>query len=109
MVYVTQFIYVHDGREATFDAFEAVALPIIAKYNGRLLMRCRPPQSSMLELDIEAPYEIHLVEFTDEADLQAFFRDEERKQYVHLKEESVRVSWLLQGTAPALPPPILAP
>ncbi|MPR35807.1 DUF1330 domain-containing protein [Salmonirosea aquatica] len=97
MIYITQLIYILDGQEETFNEFEAVAIPLIAKYNGRLLFRNRPAASTMIEQTIETPYEIHLVEFDGEEDLDAFFKDEERKKYVHLKEQSIRSVWLLKG------------
>ncbi|SDK45433.1 hypothetical protein SAMN05421823_102771 [Catalinimonas alkaloidigena] len=98
MIYITQLIYIKDGQEATFNRFEEVAIPLIAKYNGRLLLRYRPTTDQIIAQTIETPYEIHLVEFSDEQDLAAFFQDEARKQMVHLKEQSIETVWLLKGT-----------
>ncbi|MFC4875081.1 DUF1330 domain-containing protein [Negadavirga shengliensis] len=97
MIYITQLIYLLDGQEATFDEFEKVAMPLIPKYNGRLLFRYRPAPENIIEQSMETPYEIHLVEFKDEADLDHFFKDEERKKYVHLKEQSIKTVWLIKG------------
>lgn len=97
MIYITQLIYILDGQEATFNEFEKVAIPIISKYNGRLLFRYRPSAENVIEQSIETPYEVHLVEFDDEQDLDNFFKDEERKKYVHLKEQSIKSVWLLKG------------
>ncbi len=63
MIYITQLIYVIEGQEAIFHQFEEVAIPIISKYNGRLTLRIRPNESTVIEQSIETPYEIHLVEF----------------------------------------------
>jgi uncharacterized protein (DUF1330 family) len=98
MIYITQLIYIRDGQETTFNEFEKVAIPLIAKYNGRLLFRYRPKAENIIEQNIETPYEIHLVEFTNDQDLDAFFKDEERKRYVHLKEQSIKTVWLIKGT-----------
>jgi hypothetical protein len=38
-VYLTQLIYIHPGQEEVFDAFEAVAVPLLTKYRGKLLLR----------------------------------------------------------------------
>lgn len=46
---------------------------------------------------METPYEIHLVEFKSGKDLGNFFKDEERKKYVHLKEQSIKTAWLIKG------------
>ena len=91
-LFITQLIYLQPGQEATFDAFEAVAIPIIGKHHGRLLLRVRPPANAFIEAGMELPDEIHLVEFATEPDFQAFMLDEERKAFLHLKEASIRSS-----------------
>jgi uncharacterized protein (DUF1330 family) len=97
MIYITQLIHVIPGEEKTFDEFEAVAIPIIAKYNGRMLFRVRTSNESFIGPQIDKPYEIHLVEFDSEQDFENFKRDEERKKFLHLKEKSIRSSVLIQG------------
>lgn len=97
MVYVTQLIYLVPGREKIFDEFEAVAIPIIARYHGRLLFRVRPDEKAFIQHMGDRPYEIHLVEFDSESDLEDFKRDEERKKFVHLKELSIRESVMILG------------
>jgi uncharacterized protein (DUF1330 family) len=98
MIFITQLIYILEGQEAVFDEFEAVAIPAIARYNGRLLLRVRPREDAYIEGSMEQPYEIHLVEFEAEDDLSHFMRDEERKRFLHLKERSVRSVLLFKGT-----------
>lgn len=97
MIYVTQFIYLVPGQEEVFDQFEAVAIPLIGKYNGRMLFRLRPDDAAYVEVSIEKPYEIHFVEFDSEQDFRNFAGDEERKKFLHLKEQSIRSSVLYQG------------
>ncbi|TAE30678.1 MAG: DUF1330 domain-containing protein [Cytophagales bacterium] len=97
MIYFTQLIYVNEGQEAVFHQFEDVAIPLISRYNGRLLARIRPTDEVYIDCQIEKPYEIHLVEFDTEEDFLAFSKDESRKQFLHLKEQSVRASILIQG------------
>jgi uncharacterized protein (DUF1330 family) len=97
MIYITQLIYIIDGQATTFDAFEAVAIPIIAKYNGRLLLRVRPSAANVIEQTIEMPYEIHLVEFDSDQDFENFKQDEERKQFLHLKEQSIKSVLMIKG------------
>ena len=96
-IFITQLIYVIPGKKTTFLEFEEVAIPIIAKYNGRLLIRTRPSNDTLIEHDIEAPYEIHLVEFESEQDFKNYMMDEVRKQFLHLKEASNRASILFMG------------
>ena len=98
MIFITQLIYLLDGQEDLFNQFESVALPIISKYNGKLLLRIRPDNESYIEHTIEKPYEIHLVEFDTDNDLNHFMQDEERKAILHLKEQSIRSVILIKGS-----------
>ncbi len=99
MIYITQFIYIIEGQESVFHQFEEIAMPAISKYNGRLLIRVRPGIDSIVETVMGNPYEIHLVEFDTEQDFENFKMDEERKQFLHLKEQSVKSVLLIKGTA----------
>jgi hypothetical protein len=90
MMYIMQLIYIKEGQEKIFHQFEDIAIPIIVKYNGKLLLRVRPSQESFIEHHIDKPYEIHLVEFETEKDFENFKLDEERKQFLHLKEQSIK-------------------
>ncbi|MEP2669264.1 MAG: DUF1330 domain-containing protein [Cyclobacteriaceae bacterium] len=97
MIYITQLIYIKEGQEDVFNQFEDIAIPTISKYNGRLLFRARPLENSFIEININPPYEIHLVEFNTETDFNEFLQDEERKQFLHLKEQSIESVWLMKG------------
>jgi len=97
MLFITQLIYILEGQEAVFNQFEAIAIPMISKYNGRLLLRVRPGEDAYIESGIENPYEIHLVEFETENDFANFMKDEERKRFLHLKEQSIRSVLLIKG------------
>ena len=98
MLYVTQLIYIQAGKEEVFNQFEDIAIPAIAKYHGRLLFRVRPAEDSFVAYNIDRPYEIHLVEFDTETDFNNFMHDEERKKFLHLKEQSIKSQWLIKGT-----------
>jgi uncharacterized protein (DUF1330 family) len=97
MIYITQLIYIKKGQEKVFNQFEDIAIPAIKKYNGRLLLRVRPSEDSFIENYMDKPYEIHLVEFDTEQDFKNFLQDEERKKFLHLKEQSIESSILIQG------------
>ena len=98
MIFITQLIYIREGQENIFNQFEDVAIPTISKYNGKLLLRVRPGENAMVEASIEKPYEIHLVEFATEKDFEHFMQDEERKKFLHLKEQSIKSVVLIKGT-----------
>lgn len=97
MIFISQLIYILEGQEDIFDQFENIAIPTILKYNGTLLLRIRPGNNAMVEGSLEKPYEIHLVEFATETDFNNFMQDEERKNFLHLKEQSVRSVILIKG------------
>ena len=97
MIFITQLIYIVAGQEQVFDEFENIAIPTILKYNGRLLLRVRPTESSFIENHIDKPYEIHLVEFETQKDFDNFKLDEERKKFLHLKDQSIKTAILIQG------------
>lgn len=97
MIFITQLIYIVDGQEAAFNQFEAIAIPAIARYNGRLLLRVRPGKDAYLESNMEKPFEIHLVEFETDNDFENFMQDEERKRFLHLKEQSIKWVLLIKG------------
>ncbi|RPD42926.1 DUF1330 domain-containing protein [Chitinophaga barathri] len=99
MIYITQLIYIHPGMEKTFEEFESVALPLIDKYNGKLLLRVRPEGGSMVGGELDLPYEIHLVSFEGEEDFERFKADPSRAQFLHLKDKSVRRMMLVKGIA----------
>ena len=97
MLYFTQLIYIQPGQEAVFDEFEAVAIPLIARYNGRLIFRVRPDAAAFIEGEGRPPYEIHLVSFPEEKDFIAFGKDPERASFLHLKDASVERIELIRG------------
>lgn len=97
MIYITQLIYVKPGQEAIFDEFESVAIPIVAKYNGRMLFRLRPTQENYIMQPDEPPYEVHLASFNSEEDFEAFKQDKERAKFLHLKDASIEKMLLIKG------------
>ncbi len=98
MIYITQLIYIKAGQENVFHQFEDIAIPAILKYNGRLLLRVRPDEHSVIEKNMDKPYEIHLVEFDSEQDFVNFTKDKEREKFLHLKDQSVASVLLIKGT-----------
>jgi antibiotic biosynthesis monooxygenase (ABM) superfamily enzyme len=99
MVVVTQLIYVHEGREADFLAFEDAVLPLLREYDGELLLRIRPDAPSMIGGSAERPYEVHVVRFESEDALARYTSSEARQRVLHLKESSVRAAVVIKGIA----------
>ena len=99
MFVITQLVYVHPGKEATFDAFEDVAERLIAKYGGEVLLRIRPTRDVIVSAAIDPPYEIHLVRFQSEEDFRCFAGDGERQRALTLKSEAVSASMVFTGAS----------
>lgn len=98
MIYLTQLIFVKKGKEAVFHKFEDFAIPLMEKYNGKIIYRIRPEEDNFIAGEKEKPYEIHFISFDSEADLKRFLKDDSRLKLVHLKEESVKSIFLVKGT-----------
>ncbi len=98
MIFITQLVYIKEGQETVFHQFEDIAIPMLSKYNGKLLFRLRPTENTFIEHHIDKPYEIHLVEFPSEQDFENFKLDEDRKKFLHLKERSIKSVLFIKGT-----------
>lgn len=99
MVYYTQLIFIHKGKEDVFHTFEDHVLPLLKKYKGRLLYRLRSSESDVVETTIGYPYEVHLVSFETKEDFKRYAQDEERQRYLSMKDESVAKVLLIEGIA----------
>ncbi len=98
MIYITQLIFVKEGKEDTFLEFESFVIPIMEKYNGKINYRIRPDKENFIDNNQkETPFEIHFISFDSELDLQNFLKNDERLKFVHLKEESVKSTLLIKG------------
>jgi uncharacterized protein (DUF1330 family) len=97
MILITQLLYINPGQETIFNEFERIATSRLSKYNGKLLFRIRPTENNIIEHHIDTPYEIHLIEFNSQQDIDGFLTDEERKKNLHLKEQSIKTSIVIQG------------
>lgn len=98
MIHLVQLVYVHPGKEDVFHEFEDVALGLLSKYRGQLVLRLRPPADATLVSIEEPPYEVHVVSFESDDDLSLFMADEERQRFLHLKSDSVRATLTIKGT-----------
>lgn len=98
MVVVTQLIYLVEGREEAFHAFEDTVLPLLARHGGELLLRLRPDRAAWIAGSLEAPYEVHVVRFGCTEDLEGYSADDDRRRVLHLKESAVRDTFVAVAT-----------
>lgn len=97
MIYLTQLIFLHPNKEEAFNEFESFAIPLMEKYGGRMIYRIRPQDDAFVSADEELPYEIHYLSFESDDHLENFLKDDERLKFMHLKEESIRSTFLVIG------------
>ncbi|WP_149274365.1 DUF1330 domain-containing protein [Pareuzebyella sediminis] len=97
MIYITQLIFVKEGKEEKSLEFERHAIPLMEKYNGKLIYRLRPSKNDFIDNDKEIPYEIHFISFESEQDLTEFMKDDSRLGFIHLKDESIKSILLVKG------------
>jgi hypothetical protein len=97
MLYYTQLIFVKKGQEDQFNLFESHVLPLLGKYNGTLLYRVRPTDDCVIEVNMDKPFEVHLVSFPSREDFEGYARDNDRLKYMHLKEASIEKALLIEG------------
>lgn len=90
MLAIVQLVYLHPGQERVFDEFETLALALLAKHGGELLLRLRPTERDVIARSIELPYEIHIVRFPSNDAFAQFAADDDRQRFLHLKSASVR-------------------
>lgn len=99
MIYITQLIFINQGKEDLFLEFERTAIPLMEKYGGKVIYRIRPDRSNFIDCDAkETPYEIHIISFDSEQLLQNFLHDDERQNFIHLKNQSVKSILLVKGS-----------
>lgn len=90
-------IFVVEGKEETFNQFEDLAIPLLEDYKGLMIYRIKPEKKAFITACEETPYEIHFISFPDDSYFQSFMLDKKRQRFIHLKEESIRFSYLVKG------------
>lgn len=100
---VTQFIYLNPGSEADFLKYEEAVLPLLEKYNGRLLYRIRPSAESFIyPPGDEQPYEVHVVAFGSKRDFLEYKNDPERQKHIKLGSRAIKKIRMIAATADEL-------
>ncbi|MDO6801512.1 hypothetical protein Q4595_03520 [Wenyingzhuangia sp. 1_MG-2023] len=98
MIYLTALLFVKQGKETVFQEYENTVLPILKKYKGVLMYRLRPTSENYIGNSTdEQPYEIHLLSFPSDHDFKNYLEDSKRISFNHLKDESIKSSYLYKG------------
>ncbi len=61
------------------------------------MYRFRTKEDINFSFNKEMPNEIHLISFEPEEGFEKFMNNDDRKKYVHLKDESVKSVILMKG------------
>jgi len=99
MIYYTQFIFIKEGAQETFHAFEDEVLPLLIDHNGNLVYRIRPKADAFVAASADLPYEIHVVTFPSKDDFERYKNDPRRLESLPLKTNSVERIVLIEGKA----------
>lgn len=97
MIYLTVLLFIKTGKEAIFNEYESLVLPIINDYNGKLIYRIRPTHDSFIDSEEALPYEIHFISFNTNEDFMNFVNDDKRNHFVNLKEDAIKSTFITKG------------
>ena len=87
MIYITQLIFVKQGKEDIFIQFEEFAIPLMEAYGGKMIYRLRPGNEAYISRAKNPPYEIQFISFDSEIDLHNFMQDEQRLEFMQLNPQ----------------------
>ena len=87
-------LYIHSGREAEFDQFEAAAARIMARHGGAIDRRIRIARAAGDNL----PHEVHIVTFPDDASFQRYRADPELHGLAELRARAIRETVVWTGS-----------
>lgn len=98
MIYLTVLLFVKEGKESVFQEYENSVLSILKEYSGVLIHRLKPTHENYIgDSTEEQPYEIHLISFPTDKDFKNYIQDSKRISFNHLKDESLRCSYIYKG------------
>ncbi|KAA5544233.1 DUF1330 domain-containing protein [Adhaeribacter rhizoryzae] len=91
-IYYTLLVYLREGQDPIYQAYENKVLPLLPKYNGRLELRLKSNKTAPNQ-----PDEIHVASFPSVADFEAYRDDPERLNSAGMFQDSVAEAVLVQG------------
>jgi uncharacterized protein (DUF1330 family) len=100
-------LYVHAGREAEYERFEAEASRIMGRHGGRIVRRIKLSAAAETAASSErrdsaervsSPHEVHVVEFADSASFSRYRADPEVRALADLRAAAIRDTIVWQGS-----------
>ena len=97
MIYLTALLFVNEGKEDLYNKYESQVLPLLKSYEGKLIYRIKPNDDNYIKAEEEKPFEIHFISFENKEGFTGFLNDKKRLSFNHLKEASIRTSFIVKG------------
>jgi uncharacterized protein (DUF1330 family) len=94
-LYLVVSIWIHDGCEAGFEAYEGKAARIMARYGGAIERAVRVAGGNTPEL----PLEVHVVTFPNEERLAAYRADAELRALAPERESVIAKTVIVTGVS----------
>lgn len=94
-VYILIRLWIHNGREADFEAYERKVAGIMARYGGVIDRTIRPSRRSDTS---DEPFEVHLLKFPNRDLYDAYLNDPERQSLSGERAGIVKDADTLVGT-----------
>ncbi|GGD16216.1 DUF1330 domain-containing protein [Hyunsoonleella pacifica] len=97
MIYITAFLFINEEKKDLYNQYESEVLPLLKNYKGKLIYRIQPNDDNYINVEEEKPFEIHFISFENEKGFTRFLNDKKRLSFNHLKEASIRTSFIVKG------------
>lgn len=94
-LYVLVRLWIRDGQEARFEAYERKVFRLAVRYGGAIERVIRRAGSTSTES--EPPFEVHVVRFPSEERYEAYRRDPDRDALAAERAEVIARSDVLVG------------
>ncbi len=85
------------GKEADLVAYEDLVLPMLERHGGHMLHRVRRADGG------NDPYEVHLIDFPDDAAVAAYLDDPERLALSAMRDDAVLATRIIRVDPIPLP------
>jgi uncharacterized protein (DUF1330 family) len=78
------------GKEAELVAYEDLVLPMLERHGGHMISRVRRADGG------NDPYEVHLIDFPDDAHVAAYLEDPERLALSAMRDDAILATRIIR-------------
>jgi uncharacterized protein (DUF1330 family) len=96
LLYILVRLWIHEGRETEFEAYESKVARIMARYGGVIERAIRTSKAS--EEGSDEPFEVHVLKFPSRELYDAYLNDAERRSLSGERAGIITNSDILVGT-----------